>query len=190
LYPAAFERPALGVLGNAPRTLPNATGPFQQNFDGSIQKNFKLSESGKRRLQFRVDLLNAFNHPTFAVFPNNGGGADFMGAPSTATLTTAAYNTWAAANNQPLYTTSAGTALYNSIVANVNAQKVNGVLPANFFTTPLPNNFYGTPANSFNIATTQGYKLYQLRTAYSTSFGDLYNNNTPRFIQFGVKLFF
>jgi len=141
-------------------------------------------------LQFRVDLLNAFNHPTFAVTPNNGGGADFMGAPSTSTLTTAAYNTWAAANNQPLYSTAAGVTLYNQIVANVNAQKVNGVLPANFFTTPLPNNFYGTAANSFNITTTQGYKLYQLRNAYSTTFGDLYNNNTPRFIQFGVKLFF
>jgi hypothetical protein len=190
LNPAAFERPALGQLGNAPRTLPDASGPFQQNFDASIQKNFRLGESGKRRLQFRVDLLNAFNHPTFAVYPNNGGGADFMGAPSTATLATSAYNTWAAANGQPLYSTPAGVSLYNQIVANVNNQKVNGVLPANFFTTPLPANFYGTAANSFDITTTQGYKLYQLRNAYSTSFGDLYNNNTPRYIQFGVKLFF
>jgi hypothetical protein len=190
LNPSAFQRPALGVLGNAPRTLDGVRGPFQQNFDLSIQKSFRLSDSGKRRIQFRVDFLNALNHPTFAVYPNNGGGADFMGAPSTATLTTAAYNTWAAANNQPLYTTPAGVTLYNQIVANVNSQKVNGVLPANFYTTPLPANFYGTPANSYNITTTQGYKYYQLRNAYSTSFGDLYNNNTPRFIQFGVKLFF
>jgi hypothetical protein len=190
LNPSAFQRPALGALGNAPRTLDGVRGPFQQNFDASIQKSFKIGESGKRRLQFRVDLLNAFNHPTFAVYPNNGGGADFMGAPSTATLSTAAYNTWAAANGQPSYTTAAGVTLYNSIVTNINNQKVNGVLPANFFTTPLPSNFYGAPANSYNITTTQGYKLYQLRTAYSTTFGDLYNNNPPRFIQFGVKLFF
>ena len=73
----------------------------QQFFDMSVQKNFNLGESGKRRLQFRVDALNVFNHPTFAVYPNNAGGADFMGAPSTATLTTAAYNTWATANGQP-----------------------------------------------------------------------------------------
>ena len=46
-----------------------------------------------------------------------------MGAPSTATLTTAAYNTWAAANSQPLYTTTAGTAIYNQIVNMVNGQK-------------------------------------------------------------------
>jgi hypothetical protein len=190
LNPAAFERPPLGQFGTAPRTLDGARGPWQQNFDASIQKSFRLGESGKRRLQFRVDLLNALNHPVFAVVPNSGGGADFMGAPSTSTLSTSAYNTWAAANNQPAYSTTAGTALYNQIVANVNAQKVNGVLPANFFTIPLPANFYGISANSYDITTTQGYKLYQLRNAYSTTFGTLYNSNTPRFVQFGLKLYF
>jgi hypothetical protein len=190
LNPAAFQRPALGTLGNAPRTLDGVRGPFSQNFDASVQKSSRISESGKRRIQFRVDLLNAFNHPSFAVYPNNGGGADFMGAPSTATLTTAAYNTWATANHQPVYANSAGMTLYNQIVDNINNQKVNGVLPRNFFTIPLPANFYGTTANSYNITTTQGYKYYQLRNAYSNSFGDLYNNNSPRFIQFGVKLFF
>ncbi len=188
--PAAFARPALGALGNAPRTLDNARGPMVGNFDISLQKTFKLSENSKRRLQFRFDFLNALNHPTFAVVPNSGGGADFMGAPSTATLTTAAYGTWAAANGQPAYTTPAGTALYNQIVNNVNSYKVNGVLPANFFSVPLPTNFYGTPANSYDITTVQGYKNYQLRQAYSTTFGTLYNNSSPRFIQFGVKLYF
>jgi len=72
----------------------------------------------------------------------------------------------------------------------VNAQKVGGVLPANFFTVPLPANFYGNSANSYDITTTNGYKLYQLRNAYSTTFGTLYNSSTPRFIQFGVKLYF
>ena len=188
--PAAFERPALGSLGTAPRTLDGVRGPWDQYFDLSIQKNFRLGESGKRRLQFRVDMLNAFNHPTFSVFPNNAGGADFMGAPSTATLTTAQYNAWAIANSQPQSTTAAGMTIYNQVVANVNNYRVNGVLPANFFTVPLPQNFYGTQANQFDITTIGGYKLYQLRQAYSTSFGDLYNNNTPRYIQFGVKFFF
>jgi hypothetical protein len=189
--PAAFARPALGTLGSAPRTLDGARGPWQEYFDGSIQKSFRLGESGKRRLQFRMDALNALNHPVFAVYPNNAGGADFMGAPSTATLTTASYTTWAAANGQPAYTTTAGVALYNQIVAMVNAQKNSaGVLPANFFSIPLPANFYGKQPNSFDITTLQGYKYYQLRTAYSTSFGTLYNNGTPRYVQFGVKLFF
>jgi hypothetical protein len=190
LNPAAFMRPALGVLGTAPRTLDGVRGPWQQYFDGSIQKSFRLGE-GKRRLQFRVDALNALNHPTFAVYPNNAGGADFMGAPSTATLTTANYNSWAAANNQPQTTTAAGTTIYNNIVAMVNAQKnAGGVLPANFYTIPLPTGFYSRQPNSFDITTLQGYKLYQLRTAYATNFGTLYNNGTPRYVQFGVKLYF
>jgi hypothetical protein len=195
LNPSAFERPVLGEIGNAPRTIPWATGPWNQFFNASIQKSFRFSESNKYRLQFRVDFLNAFNHPTFGNVPDNAGGADFMGQPSTSTLTTAAYNIWASANNQPLYSTTAGAAIYNQIIANVNAQKTaGGGLPTNFYTIPLPANFYGTQANSYNITTIQGYKLYQLRNAYSSTatanFGTLYNNNTPRYIQFGVKLYF
>ncbi|HUK15397.1 MAG TPA: hypothetical protein VLW65_03250, partial [Bryobacteraceae bacterium] len=118
-------------------------------------------------------------------------GADFMGAPSTATLTTTAYNTWASYNNQPLYSTTAGAAIYNNVVSMVNGQKTaGGALPPAFFTVPLPTNFYGTNANAYDITTLNGYKLYQLRNAYSTNFGTLYNNNTPRFIQFGAKLYF
>jgi len=188
--PSAFMRPPLGQLGTAPRTLDGVRGPWQQYFDLSIQKNFRLGE-GKRRLQFRMDALNAFNHPVFQVYPNNAGGADFMGAPSTATLSTASYNSWATANSQPLYTTAAGTALYNQITGMVNAQKTAaGVLPASFYTIPLPPDFYGKQPNSYDITTLQGYKLYQLRTAYSTNFGTLYNSNTPRYVQFGVKLYF
>ena len=189
LNPAAFERPALGQLGNAPRTLDNARGPWAQSFDLSLQKNFRIKE--RFRLQFRMDALNALNHPIFTVYPNNQGGADFMGAPSTATLTTTAYNTWATANSQPLQSTTAGAAIYNGIVNMINAQKTSaGALPANFYTVPLPNNFYGTPANSYDITSLQGYKNYQLRNAYATNFGTLYNSNTPRYIQFGVKLYF
>ena len=56
----------------------------------STERNRRcIGESGKRRLQFRLDALNVLNHPVFAVYPNNAGGADFMGAPSTAALTAA-----------------------------------------------------------------------------------------------------
>lgn len=192
--PSAFERPALGALGTAPRTLDSVRGPWQHFLDLSIQKNFNIGADGKRRLQFRMDALNALNHPVFAVYPNNAGGADYMGAPSTATLTTANYNAWAAANGQPAYNATAGTpgyALYNQITGMVNAQKSTaGALPANFFTIPLPTNFYGRVATSYDITTLQGYKLYQLRTAYATNFGTLYNSSTPRYLQFGVKLYF
>lgn len=189
LNPAAFERPALGQLGNAPRTIGAARGPLQEYFDLSIQKNFRIGE--RLRLQLRADALNVFNHPVFAVYPNNGGGADFMGAPSTATLSTASYNTWAQFNNQPLQSTAAGAAIYNGIVNMVNGQKTaSGALPANFYSVPLPANFYGTNVNSYDITTLQGYKYYQLRNAYSTGFGDLYQSGSARYLQFGVKLYF
>src|SRR6185437_16227054 len=135
--PSAFMRPALGILGNAPRAVDGLRGPWQQFLDVSIQKSFRLGERGRKQLQFRVDALNILNHPVFAFIPNAGGGSDFMGAPSTATLTTAAYNSWATANGQPLQSTTAGAAMYNNVVAMVNAQKdAAGALPANFYRVP------------------------------------------------------
>ena len=77
-----------------------------------------------------------------------------------------------------------GTALYNQIVAMVNSFQVNGVLPANYFSKPLPANF------SCDITKADGYKNYQLCNACVTSFGTLYNNSVPRLIQFGVKVCF
>ena len=193
LNPSAFERPAVGALGTAPRTLDGVRGPWDQFFDLSIQKNFKIGE--KRRVQFRVDLLNAFNHPVFRVFPNNAGGTDlFNAAPSTTALTAADYNTWATANNQPAAATAAGTALLNQINAMVTTFRAGGTpagaLPLNFFTMPLPANFYGNAAASYDITTINGYKLFRLRQQYNTSGGDLYNSGTPRFIQFGIKFYF
>ncbi len=194
LNPGAFMRPALGQLGNAPRTMDGVRGPWQRFIDASIQKSFYLGADRKRRLQFRMDALNALNHPVFAVSPNSGGGADFMGAPSTATLTTANYNVWATANNQPQYSATAGApgnVLYNNIINMVNAQKTaSGALPADFFRVSLGQNFYGKAATSYDITTLNGYKLYQLRSAYATNFGTLYNSSTPRYVQFGVKLYF
>lgn len=155
-----------------------------------------MTEGGRFKLQFRVDALNAFNHPVFAVYPNSGGGADFMGAPNAGTLTTASYNTWAAANNQPAYSATAGTpgnVLYNNIVNMVNAYRIGGptgALPTTFFTVPLAANFWAANANSFDITTLNGYKQYQLKNAYGTNFGTLYNSSSPRYIQLGLKIYF
>jgi hypothetical protein len=191
LNPSAFARPALGAYGTAPRTLDGVRGPWAQWFNASVQKDFYLGESHRRRLQFRMDALNALNHPVFAVYPNNAGGADFMGAPSTAALNSTDYNSWATANGQPLASTTAGTALLNQINTMVNAQKsAQGALPANFFAVQLPANFYGKAATSYDITTLQGFKYFRLRQAYATNFGTLYNNGQPRYIQFGLKLYF
>jgi hypothetical protein len=195
LNPSAFLRPAFGQLGNAPRSLDGARGPWAQYFDGSIQKNFRLSESGKRRLQFRMDLLNALNHPVFRVLPNNAGNTDLTGnTPSTAALTAADYDTWARANNQPLSATAAGMAQLNAVNAMVNGVRTpagaNGAVPNDFFHIALPHNFYGTQATAFDIRTLDGFRLFRMRQAYNTGFGDLYSFGQPRYIQFGLKLYF
>jgi hypothetical protein len=90
-----------------------------------------------------------------------------------------------------LASTTAGTALLNQINAMANAQKsAQGALPANFFALQLPANFYGKAATSYDITTLQGFKYFRLRQAYATNFGTLYNNGQPRYIQFGLKLYF
>jgi hypothetical protein len=65
-----------------------------------------------------------------------------------------------------------------------------GVLPVNFFRVPLPQNFWSMQPQSFDITTVQGYKLFRLRQTYNTAFGDLYQNGSSRYIQFGVKFYF
>ncbi|HEY2866649.1 MAG TPA: hypothetical protein VGJ02_06125, partial [Pyrinomonadaceae bacterium] len=77
LNPAAFERPPKGQLGNAPRTL-SIREPSRQYFDMSIQKDFPMpwiGNEGKRRINFRVDALNVFNHPVF--YWNSRGNTPF-----------------------------------------------------------------------------------------------------------------
>jgi len=50
-------------------------------------------------------------------------------------------------------------------------------LPPNFFNVQLPQNFWATNALSYDIRTLSGYKNYQLRQAYGTNFGTLYNSS-------------
>jgi hypothetical protein len=88
LNPACFTRAAnvpyaagAGATGygNAPR---NAwRGPFQQNWDFVINKQFQIGE--QHRLQFRMEFFNLFNHPIFR-FPNVVN----IGTPSTFTRIT------------------------------------------------------------------------------------------------------
>jgi hypothetical protein len=46
------------------------TGPGTNNFDISLFKNFRLSES--RRAQFRIETYNSFNHAQFTAVDSNG----------------------------------------------------------------------------------------------------------------------
>jgi hypothetical protein len=206
--PAAFMRPVKGELGDAPRTLA-IRGPMNRFFDMSVQKDFPLpGAEGRRRVQLRVDLLNAFNHPNFQVtsgtMVNGSSSNDFMGAPNEGTTTfdsagkasfvpisTSEYNTWASSNSQPLFGTSAGTAQYNTINAMVNGMRLaSGALATDFFHVPVPQGFATMNPNAFDIRTLNGFKLYRLRQAYGMGFGQLRELGMPRYIQFGLKIYF
>ena len=56
---AIFQRPAFGSFGNA--GVGTITGPGLVNFDMGLYKDFAFTE--KRRLQFRSEFFNVFNHP-------------------------------------------------------------------------------------------------------------------------------
>ena len=61
-----FTPEAAGTFGTCPAQGP-VIGPRYVDVDLSLQKNFPFGES--KRLQFRADFLNAFNHPNLAA-PN------------------------------------------------------------------------------------------------------------------------
>ena len=200
---SAFALPPAGQLGNAPRTISGIAGPLIQTLDLSVQKNFRLGE--KRRIQFRVDALNALNHPIFRTAPNVGGGTDLFGNyPSfnwTAATLQTVYTSWAAANPTTAFPISdprgaaALASLQNMVLSQQNA---SGTLPNNYYTTQLPAHFSTTPANSFNILdpSGNGFKYYEIRNNINSGTaigGGLQNNirlNQQRYLQFGIKIYF
>jgi hypothetical protein len=198
-------RPVKGTLGNAARTL-DIRSPRQEYFDVSISKDIAwpfFSKEGKRRVNLRVDLLNAFNHPNFRY--NNTGNTPFglgtfpteltgetAGTPAVAqAITIADYNTWAnswnaahPADTVPLQSTATGAAI-NSVLQgirnNINATRQTGNngpntggLPLDFYHIQLPQGFATTNALSFDLRNLQGYKLYRIRQTYQESFGSLF----------------
>jgi hypothetical protein len=212
INPAAFMRPVKGTLGNAPRSL-DVRSPRQEYFDFSLSKDFPMpfiGGEGKRRINFRIDLINAFNHPNFRY--NNTGNTPFgLGTfPTEITteavsgvnqpITAAEYNTWAAFNGQPAATTPAGAAQLATIRANVNATRQpgplgaqTGNLPLNFFHVPLPQGFATRDPLSFDIRNLDGFKLYRIRQTYDSNFGSLAGSSSillPRYLQFGIRVYF
>lgn len=205
--PAAFMRPEKGTLGDGARVLA-IRGPLQKFFDASIQKNFpfpgKWGADGTRRIQFRVDALNVFNHPNWQVSSGNAG-PDWMAAPNEGTITlntttgvttftpisASEYDTWAKINSQPLSNTSSGKSQLSAIQQMINSQRgASGALPTTFWSVPIPQQFATTDPNKFDIRTLDGFKLYRLRQAYNTGFGQLRELQLPRYLQFGIRIFF
>ena len=54
------------AFGNAPRYFANVRNPGVNNFDFSLQKDFKLPFSEQTRLTFQADAFNVLNHAQFA----------------------------------------------------------------------------------------------------------------------------
>jgi hypothetical protein len=124
------------------------------------------------------------------VYPNNGGGTNVFSAPNEGVISTADYNSWAAANGKPLSTTPEGAALLARAQQIVTGSRLpTGALPVDFFRVPLPQDFFSKQPNNFDITTIEGYKLYRLRQVWQNG-GVLYVPQNPRYIQFGIKIFF
>jgi len=192
INPAAFMRPPKGTLGSSSRTL-DVRAPMQQYFDLSVQKSFGLpfiGDEGRRKLNFRVDLINALNHPTFRY--NNTGNTPFgFGTlPNEGDLVQNDLTAWLAANPGQTATLAQVNAILASQRGPVFPGQTVGPLPLNFFSVPVPEGFATRTANSFDIRTLDGLKLYRLRQTYDANFGTLFANNNPRYIQFGVRIFF
>jgi hypothetical protein len=67
--PAAFAAPRGLTFGNAGRNFLN--NPHRLNFDMSLLKNFKITESSN--LEFRAETFNIFNHTQFRIYNSNIG---------------------------------------------------------------------------------------------------------------------
>lgn len=70
---AAFTQPASGRFGTSGRSILRGDGDI--NFDLSLLKNIAFGEG--RRLQLRVEAINAFNHPNFGLPGSTFGGPGF-----------------------------------------------------------------------------------------------------------------
>ena len=71
INPAAFAQPAPFTFGDSPRNLAILRAPRYVDWDMGIQKWWDFSES--KRLQFRIEMFNAFNHPNFFAPDTNLG---------------------------------------------------------------------------------------------------------------------
>jgi hypothetical protein len=84
------------------------------------------------------------------------------------------------------------TAGRDVVRAMVDAYRLaSNALPLNFFSVPVPQGFATKNALSYDIRTIEGYRLYRLRQTYDPNFGTLFSPvGNPRYIQFGVRVFF
>jgi hypothetical protein len=80
---SAFSQPASFTLGNSTRTLNGINAPGLFNIDGSIFKYFPIKD--KLKLQFRAEVFNLTNTPSFEVPGRTFGSSTFGVVTSTTT---------------------------------------------------------------------------------------------------------
>ena len=64
-----FFNPVAGTVGNTQRRY--FTGPWQWRWNASVKKAFVYRE--RYKLDFHFDFFNWMNHPTFYIYPSDGG---------------------------------------------------------------------------------------------------------------------
>jgi hypothetical protein len=72
---AAFASPAAGAWGNA--GFNSLRGPGRDNWNLSLFKSFQFSEDRGRRLEFRAESFNVWNHTQFDAVSNALGASNF-----------------------------------------------------------------------------------------------------------------
>ena len=77
---ATFAAPSQYTFGNFGRDVLRAD--YTRNFDLSVFRQFPLRES--KKLEFRAEMFNAFNTPTFSAPNGTFGNANFGRVTSTA----------------------------------------------------------------------------------------------------------
>ncbi|HVX65361.1 MAG TPA: carboxypeptidase regulatory-like domain-containing protein, partial [Bryobacteraceae bacterium] len=79
---AAFQKNAPGTFGNTPRNL--LRGPRTNSWDLGISKNWRFAD--RYRLQFRWEMFNAFNTPSFGNPSTSASSAQFGQITSTGSV--------------------------------------------------------------------------------------------------------
>jgi len=75
LVASDFVNPQQGSHGDIGRNPPGVSGPGINTWDLGLSKNFRYTE--RYRFQFRWEMFNAFNRPTFASPNNNTSSSTF-----------------------------------------------------------------------------------------------------------------
>ena len=97
INPAALYLGQPGNLAPWPRTY--YRNPGTNNFDLSLFKNFALGGEGKKFLQLRLEMFNAFNHTQFSGYNTSTNMTTAAGATGSGVLSVADFSTLAITNN-------------------------------------------------------------------------------------------